>query len=143
MKVIRQLRADENPAQGLYAKNPEANYKLPYHVSHGSTKSLKTQYISATDNIETMFRYKRSQRRWCIIDTNKIGNDCQFFFHDEVDTSNWYFWPKKLWNVSRESVFVGHIPAEACTLIIDDSNGDIELTDEECKEIAMFYLKEE
>lgn len=47
--VFRVLRADENPALGLFAKNPSANYTLQQHLMFGNT--LRTRFISATRSV--------------------------------------------------------------------------------------------
>ena len=46
--VYRTIRDDENPANGLGAKNPNANYKVSGHIQNQSRQNLRTQYISTT-----------------------------------------------------------------------------------------------
>ena len=47
--AYRVIRPDENPAAGLVAKNPNANYSIAAHVRNGSR--LRTQFISATRDL--------------------------------------------------------------------------------------------
>ncbi len=46
--LYRVIRPDENPADGLVAKNPNAEYTVEGHVLHGSKPNFRSQYISTT-----------------------------------------------------------------------------------------------
>ena len=62
-KVYRVIRPDENPAQGLTAKNPSATYTPEGHILNGSKSKFKSQYISTTTDINIA-------REWA----NQTGN---------------------------------------------------------------------
>jgi hypothetical protein len=49
--VYRNLRPDEDPANGLTAKNPNANYLPGGHVTNGSKVNFASQFISTTKSI--------------------------------------------------------------------------------------------
>ena len=47
--VYRVIRPEENPDEGLEAKDPSKNYKPSFHICRGST--FPSQYMSATDDL--------------------------------------------------------------------------------------------
>jgi len=55
--VYRVIRPDENPALGLFAKNPSATYSVQAFVLRG--RYLQTQYIATTRDINAARRYSR------------------------------------------------------------------------------------
>lgn len=129
MYVYRQLRVDENPAAGIVAKNPEKNYKISAHISRGST--LATQYISASADIHVLEHHwlkeyqkgNKIPRRYVAIDVEKcIESGCTYYGRD-TDTTEWGVSAENFWNASQEVVFVGFIPPEAISVIIDEVPG--------------------
>jgi hypothetical protein len=50
--VYRNLRDDEDPTQGIVAKNPDATYTPAGHVLHASKPNFRSQFISTTRSAE-------------------------------------------------------------------------------------------
>ena len=46
--VYRALRAEEDPSQGLTAKNPSASYTIEGHILNGSRVGFASQFISTS-----------------------------------------------------------------------------------------------
>jgi RHS repeat-associated protein len=63
--VYRVIRADENPALGLTAKDPLATYTPEGHVLNGSRPGFASQYISTT-------RELRVAEKWAAISGDRI-----------------------------------------------------------------------
>jgi hypothetical protein len=55
--VYRVIRPDEDPLNGLFPKNPNADKTIDYHVRCGSNKNVKTQFISTTRDINVAKKY--------------------------------------------------------------------------------------
>ena len=53
--VYRVIRDDEDPNQGLVAKDPSKNYKPSFHICRGST--YPSQFISTTADINVALNY--------------------------------------------------------------------------------------
>jgi hypothetical protein len=49
--VYRVIRPDENPAAGLFAKNPAATYLPDGHIINGSRPGWQSQFISTTKEL--------------------------------------------------------------------------------------------
>ena len=63
--VFRVLRPDENPALGLFAKNPSASYSIEGHILNGSRKGWASQYISTTTDLSVA-------QKWAMKTGNRI-----------------------------------------------------------------------
>ena len=55
--AARVIRDDEDVSKGVFAKDPSATYTPAYHVHYGSYKGVKTQYISASRDVEYAAQY--------------------------------------------------------------------------------------
>jgi len=69
--LYRVIRAEENPLQGLTAKNPAADYSAAAHVANGSR--ISTQYISTTKSLAVALKHaRRDGLRIVQIDGSKL-----------------------------------------------------------------------
>ena len=72
-KVYRVIRPDENPNEGLIAKNPNATYTPEGHVLHGSRDGFASQFISATKSPTVAATWAAATgNRIVEIDLNKV-----------------------------------------------------------------------
>ena len=76
--VYRVLRDDEDPTQGLVARNPNATYKPEGFVLHGSKPGFKSQYIASSRTLaaaqENRERYGNPNQRIVKIDTRQASS---------------------------------------------------------------------
>lgn len=63
--AYRVIRADENPSEGLVAKNPDATYTPEGHVLNGSRPGFASQYISSTSELSVA-------QKWAAMTGNRI-----------------------------------------------------------------------
>jgi hypothetical protein len=71
--LYRVLRDDENPAVGLFAKDPGANQPIWSHVLNGSKEWYSSQYISSTRNLAKAIELASSRNGLiAAIDESKI-----------------------------------------------------------------------
>lgn len=73
-KAYRVLRAHENPEQGLFARDQNAEKTPEGHVLHGSKKKFKSQFISTTTNLEIAKSWSYG-KRVAVIDLTKVQSD--------------------------------------------------------------------
>ncbi|MCX5417315.1 polymorphic toxin-type HINT domain-containing protein [Streptomyces sp. NBC_00059] len=118
--VYRNLRPDEDPSQGLVAKNPDATYKPAGHVLHGSKPNWRSQFISTTRSREVAMESQWSGPRTVAIDLGKLDSSQIFDISDDAG--------RALHNIrgftainrtksSKEVLITGVIPPEAITWV--------------------------
>lgn len=56
--LYRVARSDENPKDGLVAKDPSAEKSVISHVNCGGRSNYKSQFISTTKSLDVAKRYK-------------------------------------------------------------------------------------
>ncbi|MFD7161925.1 RHS repeat-associated core domain-containing protein [Streptomyces violascens] len=66
----RNLRPDEDPALGLFAKDVDANHTIQVQIGQGTR--VKTQWISITKDWDVIRKWRKSGQRVAIIDADRI-----------------------------------------------------------------------
>jgi len=127
--VYRSLRPDEDPADGLIAKDPSAEKTLTQHVVAGSKPGFKSQYISTTKSLAVIERWKPKDgtARVVKIDLSKYpgkvydlttergraaapGRDAANHFPHKGFAANYA-------KSSKEVVLLGRVPPEAISWV--------------------------
>lgn len=63
MTLYRLLRFDENPSDGLQAKDPNSSVCVEDHVTNGSSYDAKpSKYISCSKSLEAVSRFAKYQQ---------------------------------------------------------------------------------
>ncbi|MEN4013092.1 MAG: hypothetical protein ROW48_13735 [Bellilinea sp.] len=115
--VYRVMRAEQHPAalvEGIWAKNPLANYLPQTHVAKGNI--LETNWISTTRDLEWAKNFQ-SDNPIYVIDLKKT-------FTQIVDTNvqgamtGWHFIPRDLAKRASEVLVEKWIPPEAIISVI-------------------------
>ncbi|MFJ7064910.1 ricin-type beta-trefoil lectin domain protein [Streptomyces sp. NPDC101115] len=117
--VYRNLRDDEDPDQGLVAKNPNATYKPEGHVIHGSKPNWRSQFISTTRSREVALDSQWAGPRVVRIDLDMLDES------QIIDISTDAGRAQHLKGItainrsrsSREVLITGLIPPEAMTWV--------------------------
>jgi RHS repeat-associated protein len=74
--VFRNLRPDEDPAQGLSARRPGRGMTPAGHVRNGSKPTFRgSQFISTTTDPAVALRYREPGQRTVMIDTDQLVPD--------------------------------------------------------------------
>ena len=74
--VYRVIRPDEDPAAGLTAKNPDANWSPTGHVNNGSRPGAASQFISTTRDPAVAEKWSAATgNRIVSIDLSKVNGD--------------------------------------------------------------------
>jgi RHS repeat-associated protein len=111
--VYRVLRPDENPKQGIFAKDPMANRTPNAQVLCGSR--CKTQYISTTKSLEIAQNWnQKTGGRIVEIDLNKVHSPTLDLTNPEIAIQ--YLSPGRSMNYARSSQEVlieNYIPSSA------------------------------
>ena len=118
--VYRNLRPDENPANGLVAKNPDATYTPAGHVLHGSKPNWKSQYISTTRSRTVALDSQWSGPRVVQIDLSKLHPSQVFDLSDDAGRLRNMirgFTAINRTKSSQEVLITGIIPREAITWV--------------------------
>ncbi len=115
--VYRVIRADENIALGLAAKNPNATYEAAFHVSSGSRYS--TQFISTTKELSVAEACAtKTGNRIVEIDLSKVEDEVFDLTNKSVlDRMIKHPIPRNLATKSQEVLIKGFIPPQAITQI--------------------------
>lgn len=117
-KVYRVLRPDENPKQGLFAKNPSRNMTIEGHISSGS-RNNGSQYISTTTDINVARKWAEQDGcRIVEIDLNKVDSPIYDLSTDEG--RNLYLKgvsAKNFAKASSEVLVEGSIPSAALKIV--------------------------
>jgi RHS repeat-associated protein len=66
----RNLRPDEDPAEGLFAKNVDGDYTIQVQIGLGSR--VRTQWISVTKSWDVIKKWRQPGQRVAIIDGDKV-----------------------------------------------------------------------
>jgi hypothetical protein len=116
--VYRVLRPDENPALGLFAKNPQARKALWYHVRYGSSPGVETQFISTTKSLAKAREWaKQSGARIVAIDLDKVAQSgAKIYDLTKKSVANKFLRNKPTKDLAKgmkEVVIRGSIPKEA------------------------------
>lgn len=121
--LYRLLRADEDPAKGLTAKDPNSDVTVDFHVSYGSNGS-DSRYISCSKTLEGITEFASHSttfpRRIVRIELNENDPDINI-----IDLTNYYkriqhVFTQRGINFARkfdEVLVEGRIRAECITLI--------------------------
>lgn len=125
LKILyRLLRADEDPAKGLTAKNPHSDVTVDFHVSYGSN-GPDSRYISCSKTLEGITEFASNSttfpRRIVRIEINENNPDIKRIidltnFHER----NQHVFTQRGINFARkfdEVLVEGRIHAECLTFI--------------------------
>lgn len=108
--VFRVIRDDENPAIGLFPKDPTAPKDPAYHVRYGSKPNVKTPYISVTKSRDIALKWAtKDGKRVVQIDPSKVDSKLINPL-DYIKSNNPAF---NYANSSQELLFDGPIPSKA------------------------------
>ncbi|MFF4309712.1 RHS repeat-associated core domain-containing protein [Streptomyces sp. NPDC001507] len=66
----RNLRPDEDPAEGLFAKNVDGDYTINVQIGQGTR--VRTQWISVTKSWDVIKKWRQPGQRVAIIDGDKV-----------------------------------------------------------------------
>ncbi len=117
--VYRVIRSDENPINGLSAKNPTRNMSVEGHIISGS-RNKGSQYISTTTDINVAEYYaSKDGCRIVEIDLNKLSSDVPIYDLSTDYGRNMYLKGITAHNFAKSSSEVlieGYIPSEAIKL---------------------------
>ena len=117
--VYRVIRSDENPINGLSAKNPTRNMSVEGHIISGS-RNKGSQYISTTTDINVAEYYaSKDGCRIVEIDLNKLPSDVPIYDLSTDYGRNIYLKGITAQNFAKSSSEVlieGYIPSEAIKL---------------------------
>ena len=114
------MRPEEDPEEGLTAKDPTANISIEDHVLNGSKKGAKSQYISCSETLSAarLFASKSINMMRIVkieIDRNTPG------IIDIIPLSDankeWTDKGRNFSNICEEVLVVGKIPKECITLL--------------------------
>ncbi|XP_015760668.1 PREDICTED: uncharacterized protein LOC107347505 [Acropora digitifera] len=93
--LYRIVRPDENPEEGLVAKDPSAEKTVGSHVKFGARAWYKSQFISTTKSLEVAKHYKtRDEKRGFTglrivkIDLDALPNKCNLQIVDLTIAEN-------------------------------------------------------
>jgi RHS repeat-associated protein len=118
--VYRNLRPDEDPANGLTAKNPNATYTPAGHIVNGSRPGWASQYISTTRSLDVAMDPKWATGRVVAIDLDRYPGTVI----DLSTAAGRQAWgvtgitAGRFANASQEVLLVGHVPSDALSWIV-------------------------
>ena len=116
--LYRVLRADQNPAFDLVAKNTAAKYSVHAHVSKGN--ELATQFISTTKNrAKAEARAAKEGLKVVEIDVSKLGSAELIDLTDPKVVSEMlkHPIPRNFAKDSEEVLILGIVPANAIKVL--------------------------
>ena len=73
--LYRVVRSDENPNEGLVAKDPSENRKVISHVNNGGRPKYKSQFISTTKSLDAAKQYKEKYEKKGVPDLRIVKID--------------------------------------------------------------------
>lgn len=117
--VYRGLRSDENPMDGLSAKNPNRGMSVEGHVSSGS-RNKGSQYISTTKDVDIARRYAGEGGVVVSIRLDALGGDVKIYDltnKDVLDKHIKFPMTRNFATKSKEVLIEGYIPPDAITII--------------------------
>ncbi|GAA4027343.1 hypothetical protein GCM10022409_09160 [Hymenobacter glaciei] len=123
--VYRNLRPNENPAEGLSAKNPGRGMSPAGHVRNGSNANFKgSQYISTTTDPEVAAKWRAEGQTTVTFDTNNVVPDSHGnrsivdLTTPEKAAEAGVKGPARNYAINSQEVLVeGHVPADKITKI--------------------------
>ena len=115
--LFRVLRPDEDPANGLYPKDPSANKTVFQHIRNGSQPGFQSQYISTTNDLGVALRWGlQSGARIAEIDSSQVeGNIIDVSTRDFL-APHGINYPSPAYSYaisSQETLIDGYVPPEA------------------------------
>lgn len=117
--MYRVIRSDENPMNGLTAKNPARGMTIEEHISSGS-RNKGSQFISTTTDINVANKYTLQDGcRIVEIDLNKLPSNVNVYDLSTVVGRNTYLkgvTAKNFAAKSSEVLLEGYIPSDAIRL---------------------------
>ena len=115
--VYRNLRPDEDPQNGLVAKNPDATYTPAGHVTNGSRPGWASQFISTTRSLKVAQQW--SSGRMVAIDLDQFGGSVTDLSTAEGRAAAGVtgITARNFANASAEVPLEGRVPSEAMTWI--------------------------
>ena len=129
--IYRLLNDDEDPKDGLSAKDPKARKSVEEHVSMGSKPGFKSQFISATSTYKGVYTF--AMKKWNdkiriakinITESLSLGVDIVINTNDIIEACE----SDKAINFARkfdEVLIIGFIPSECLELIVDGKKADM------------------
>ena len=118
--VYRVIRPDENPKQGLHAKNPSRNMTIEGHVTSGN-RNYGSQYISTTTDLNIAQDYaQRDGCRIVKINLNKVPDNVKVYDLSTQAGRDTYLkgiTAKNFAKASKEVLLEGVIPSDAIELV--------------------------
>lgn len=117
--VYRGLRSDENPMDGLSAKNPNRGMSVEGHVSSGS-RNKGSQYISTTKDVDIARHYAGEGGVVVSIRLDALGGDVKIYDltnKDVLDKHIKFPMTRNFATKSKEVLIEGYIPPDAITII--------------------------
>jgi len=121
--VYRNLRADENPAEGLTAKKPSRNMTVDGHVRTGS-RNNGSQFISTTTAPEVAAKWNEAGQQTVMFDTDNIVPDelgnkqvIDISTREKAATNGVKGVPLNFVGDSKEVLVVGKVPPSAMTTV--------------------------
>ena len=117
--VYRVIRSDENPMNGLTAKNPTRGMSIEGHIVSGS-RNKGSQFISTTTDINVANKYALQDGcRIVEIDLNKLPSNVNIYDLSTAAGRNTYLkgvTAKNFAAKSSEVLLEGYIPSDAINL---------------------------
>ncbi|MDM5179742.1 DUF4150 domain-containing protein [Massilia sp. DJPM01] len=115
-KAYRVIRPDEDPAAGLFPKDPAATYKPEGHVLHGSRPGFASQFISATKSLAVAQTWAaQTGNRIVEIDLDQVNGSV---IDVSGDCSPLKGRTAKAWaNKSQEVLILGNVPPSALRVL--------------------------
>ena len=117
--VYRVLRPDEDPADGLFPKDPNAKASIDDHVRFGSKPGYVSQYISATKELDVARAWAaKSGSRIASIDLSQVPGEVTDL--STYENRDWYLLDAKGRGYamkSEEVIIRGAIPPAAVGLV--------------------------
>ena len=117
--VYRGLRSDENPMNGLSAKNPNRGMTVEGHVSSGS-RNKGSQYISTTKDADIARHYAGEGGVVVSIRLDALGGDVKIYDLTNETVRNQYIKHPRTRNFaakSQEVLIEGYIPPDAICVL--------------------------
>ena len=115
------MRPEEDPEEGLTAKDPTANISIEDHVLHGSKFNADSQYISCCETLSAARLFASKSRNMTRIVKIEIDKNTPGII-DIIPLSDFEIeWTdykgRNFANKFQEVLVVGHIPKECVTLL--------------------------
>ena len=115
--VYRVIRDDENPSQGLEAKDPNKNYKPSFHICRGST--YPSQYISTTADLDVALNYAAATNNRVVSINLRVARNAGIQIGDYRDGGDLTFSMARNFARSSQEILLwgGVIPRNAIQIV--------------------------